>query len=274
MRYLLVFAFSFFTSSVFAQYWFGPKIGFSYIDHIFQESTYESDSFNIPKNWNFQAGLAVSYSATDRYAVYGELLYEKIGKKITDLATDGENVSTEMTNHFLSVPVMLRITLGRVPFHYYINGGPRISFWLGGKGKISLEEFDESTPAGIDENENALPVEYTITFKESALLEADNFDPAYISNPNRLQFGLTAGGGLFFDIQGGGRLQFDFRYTWVHSNMGTNDSDDFLAFDSYRENFEYYHGIATLGVAYMFDYNSQLKRKGKSTARESNKKKK
>jgi len=274
MRYFLILALSSCVSSLFAQYWFGPKVGFSYIDHIFQESAYENDSLNIPKNWNFQAGAAVSYSATDRYAVYGELLYERIGKKIKDPATGGKNISAEMTNHFLSAPIMLRITLGRIPFHYYINGGPRISFWLGGKGKVLLEEFDEFPPVGIDENGDALPAEYNVSFKESKALETDNLSFAYIDNPNRLQFGLTVGGGLFFDIQGGSRLQVDLRYTWVHSNMGTNSSRDSLIFDDYRENFEYYHGIATLGVAYMFDYNSRLRRKGKSTAEESDKKKK
>ena len=273
MKYFLIFTFSFIAFSAFSQYWFGPKIGFSYIDHIFQESTYERDSFNVPQNWNFQAGLALSYSATDRYAVYGELLYEKVGKKVTDLASDGANIRTDMTNHFLSAPVMLRITLGRVPFHYYVNGGPRLAFWLGGKGKISLDEFSEDPPAGRDENENPLPIKYTITFRRSKALEADDFSVAYISNPNRLQFGLTAGGGLLFDIQGKGQLQLDFRYTWVHSNMGINGNGDFLAFTSYRENYGYYHGIATLGVAYLFGYDSQLARKGKSTSGGSNKKK-
>ena len=273
MRYVFVFVLSVISFSVHSQYWFGPKIGISNITHNYQRSTYR-DSFDIPSDWNFQAGLAVSYTATDRYAVYGELLFEKISKKVTDKATGGNIASSDMNNFFISVPVMLRITLGRVPFHYYINGGPRLAYWVGGNGVLNTEENDEF--GEVDENGNILPIEYSITFNESKVLDVDDQSVAYVSKPNRMQFGLTAGAGMFLDIQGGGRLQFDVRYTWVHSNMGTNNGAVDIGFfdSSYRENFEHYHGIATVGVAYMFGYNSQLRRKGKSTSSKSNKKKK
>ena len=271
MRYFLILVFVVLSFSARCQYWFGPKIGFSNITHNYQESAYR-DTFNIPSDWNFQAGVAVSYAATDRYAVYGELLYERISKKVTDKFTEGETISSKMNNHFISVPIMLRITLGRVPFHYYVNGGPRLAYWLGGNGEIFLEEFDEDHPLGpegYDENENPLPLEYAVTFNEQKAIEAGDFSKSYVSKPNRIQFGLTAGAGMFLDIQGGGRLQFDFRYTWVHSNMATNNGTSDIGFNnvSYRENFEHYHGIATVGIAFMFNYNSQLRRKGKSTAK-------
>lgn len=212
----------------------------------------------------------MSYTATDRYAVYGELLYERISKKVTDRFTGGDVADSRMNNHFISVPVMLRITLGRVPFHYYVNGGPRLAYWLGGNGTLNTEEnleFGEE-----DENGNILPIEYKIRFNASKVRNDLSESSALVNKPNRLQFGLTAGAGMFLDIQGGGRLQFDFRYTWVHSNLATNDGDNDIGFSdsSYRENFEHYHGIATIGVAYMFAYNSQLRRKGKSTSKESN----
>ena len=150
--------------SVQAQYWFGPKIGFNYIDHVYQESSYERDSFDVDKNWNFQAGVAVAYTATSRYSVYGEITYERIGKKVTDKLTGGQIVKTEMTNHFISIPVMLRVTLGKVPFHYYVNGGPRLSYWLGGNGTQNLDEFEEFL---VDENGDPLTVNYRITFNSS-----------------------------------------------------------------------------------------------------------
>ena len=255
----------------YSQYWFGPKIGLNYIDHVYQESTYEKDSFNVPENFNFQAGVAISYTATGLYSVYGELLYERYGKKVTDRQTDGEIVKTEMTNHFISAPVMLRVTLGRIPFHYYVNGGPRLSYWLGGSGKQDLAEFEEFL---TDEDGNPLIVDYNVTFNSSNALAGDR-STAFVSKPNRLQFGLTAGGGIILDVKGENRLQIDFRYTWVHSNMGTNNGTEDINFENetYRENFEYYHNIATVGVAYLFGYNSDLKRKGKSTSKKSNKNK-
>ena len=273
MRYLLFVFLIAVGSSAYSQYWFGPKIGFSNITHNYQESAYR-DTFDIPSDWNYHAGLAMSYTATERYAVYGELLYERISKKVTDKATGGDVAFSDMTNHFISAPVMLRITLGRVPFHYYVNGGPRLAYWVGGSGTINTEENQEF--GDEDENGNILPIEYTVSFNDDKVLEDESNSRALVSKPNRLQFGLTAGAGAFFDIQGGGRLQVDFRYTWVHSNRGTNNGDADIGFvdASYRENFEHYHGIASIGVAYMFAYNSQLRRKGKSTSKESNKKKK
>ncbi|SNS68627.1 Outer membrane protein beta-barrel domain-containing protein [Ekhidna lutea] len=258
-------------SVAYTQYWFGPKVGVSYIDHVYQDKLYK-DTFDVKPNVNMQYGVAMSYTATDMYAVYGELVYERIGKRVNDIRSGGEDVNMSMTNHFLSAPVMLRVTLGTVPFHYYVNGGPRLSYWLGGSGKQFLTEFVENLPD--PEDTDAAIKDYTIKFDRSKV--ETNGNTAYIDRPNRLQFGLTVGGGMFFDIQGGARLQLDFRYTWVHSNMGSNSGPDDINFnyENYRENFEYYHNIATVGVAYLFGYNSELKRKGKSTSKESNKRKK
>lgn len=248
----------------------------SYIDHVYQESSYERDSFNVPVNLNWQAGFALSYTATGIYSVYGELLYERVGKKVSDKLTDGAFVRSEMTNHFISAPVMLRVTLGSLPFHYYLNGGPRLSYWLGGNGNILIPDSDEYLEEEfLDAEGNPLPLEYTVTFKSSKAQATDfSNKKAYVSTPNRLQFGLTVGGGIFLDVFGENRLQLDFRYTWVHSNMALNSREDdtFFNGESYRENFEYYYNIGTVGIAYMFGYNSNLRRKGKSTSKKSNKK--
>ncbi|WP_420318779.1 hypothetical protein [Ekhidna sp.] len=279
MKYLISLVLLIVVYSVSGQYWFGPKIGISYIDHVYQESTYKTDSFNVDSDINWQAGFAFSYSATDMYSVYGELIYEKIEKTLRDKPTDGDLAFSEMTNHFISAPIMLRVTLGRVPFHYFVNGGPRLSYWVGGKGVHDLAAFDEFPPVA-DEDGNPLPVEYKITFN-SDKSSPDDFSTAFVKKPNRLQFGLTLGGGMYFDLATGGRLMVDFRYTWVHSSMATNSGEDTNLIrgssgdlDFYRENMEYYHNIGTVGIAYLFGYNSDLKRKGKSTSRESNKKKK
>lgn len=278
MKYLFsILLIAVFTSLSYGQYWFGPKIGISYIDHVYQDKTYERDSFNVSTNINMQYGVAFSYSATDKYSVYGELVYERIGKTLRDKDTNGDVVFSRMTNHFISAPVMLRITLGKVPFHYFINGGPRLSYWVGGNGRHELAAFEEFL---IDEDGNPLPIDYTLKFDSDNASPGD-FSTAFVDKPNRLQFGLTLGGGVYFDLVSGGRLMIDFRYTWVHSNMATNSPDDTNLIrgssgdlDFYRENLEYYHNIATLGVAYLFGYNSELKRKGKSSNKESNKKKK
>ncbi len=272
MRALLIVSFLLLTvSGTFGQYWFGPKVGVSYIDHNYQNRNYE-DTFDIAKDVNFQVGAAFNYTATDMYSVYVELMYEKIDKTVKDISTGGDEVRTSMTNHFITIPAMLRVTLGKVPFHYFINGGPRLSYWVAGSGRQFLEEFIEQLPD--PERVDLATRDYKVVFNR------DNVEPngntAFIRKPNRVQFGLTVGGGIFFDIQGGGRLMLDARYTWVHSNMGANSGsrDTNFDYENYRENFEYSHNIASVGIAYLFGYDSDLRRKGRSTNRESNKKKK
>ncbi len=254
---ILVLIFS--TTYSFGQYWLGPKIGFSYIDYNYQDGEYEK-TYKVVKDWNYQVGLALNYTASERYSIYTELVYERIGKKVTDIATNGSTVRTSMTNHFISLPAMLRITFGKAPIHYYINGGLRLSYWLGGSGSQFLDEFIEQQLAERD---------YNIVFNRDKV----SGNTAFIAEPNRLQFGLTVGGGIFFDIQGGTRLMIDARYTWVHNNMGSNSGteDENFHFASYQENFEYSHNIATIGIAYLFNYDQNLIRKGKSTIGESNK---
>ncbi len=277
MRGLLATSFLVITITLsYGQYWFGPKVGFSYIEHNYKDENYK-DTFQIENDFNFQAGAAFSYTATDRYSVYGELVYERVSKSLKDRFTDGDNVKAEMTNHFISVPVMLRITLGKVPFHYFINGGPSLRYWLGGNGTHDLASFEEFL---IDENGDPLVVDYKLTFNSDNSSPGD-FSTAFVDEPNRVQFGLTLGAGAYFDLASGGRLQLDFRYTWVHSNMASNSPDDTNLIrgspgdlDFYRENMEYYNNIATIGLAYLFGYDANLKRKGRSTNKESNKKKK
>ncbi|NQZ76419.1 MAG: outer membrane beta-barrel protein, partial [Ekhidna sp.] len=189
MKLILILGIFLTALTVNAQYWIGPRVGVSHIDHVYQEETYERDSFDVSTNVNWQAGVALSYSATDKYAVHGELVYERIGKTLRDRDPEFDLVSAEMVNHFLSAPIMLRINFNTNRFTYFVNGGPRLSYWLGGRGSHDLEFFEEFPPVR-DEDGNALPVEYKITFNSDKSSPSD-FGTAYVSKPNRLQFGLT-----------------------------------------------------------------------------------
>ena len=99
----------------------GVRLGANYTTHRYQETSFKRDSFNVDENLGFQAGLSMSYQASDLYSVYGEIVYERIGRELRDKLTDGSFVDSKSTNDFLTIPLMLRVTLGRVPFHYYVN---------------------------------------------------------------------------------------------------------------------------------------------------------
>ena len=79
----------------------------------------------------------------------------------------------------------------------------------------------------------------------------------------------------------------DFRYNWGHSNMAFNFDptiDDIryvrtgigsdVPEGAYQENYEYTNNTISISLAYMFEYNTDFKRKGSSTSDESKKTKK
>ncbi|MEP1096277.1 MAG: outer membrane beta-barrel protein [Cyclobacteriaceae bacterium] len=253
-----------------AQYWFGPKIGINYINPIYQEDSFEDELYDVENDLDFQFGFALNYTATDLYSVYTEIIYERMDRRLTNQESNPILSISNASNSFITIPVMLRVSLGRLPFHYYVNGGPKISYWLASKGEVVLSSFEEN----IDpETNEVIPLTYKVTFNSK---KENGDDLLLMSNPNRLQFGLAAGAGAFFDLATGARLMVDFRYTFGHSNLGFDTIGDSFDFpdDLYVESFEYTMNTLSVSVGYLFGYNSQFKRKGRSTDKESNRKKK
>ncbi|MFK7954118.1 MAG: outer membrane beta-barrel protein [Ekhidna sp.] len=272
-----------------SQYWFGPKAGISYNRYVYQDKEYR-DSYDIDNDLNFQGGVAFAYTATDMFSAYGELNYERLGKTLRDKLTNGTVETVEMTNHFISVPIMFRVTMGKGFLKYYANGGPRLSFWLGGKGESDLQQNDEGAIFGTDPNDStfsALPYKFKLRFNSSKTGDVESSSGSglelqnlLVDKPNILQFGLNVGGGFLYDLPNGSRIMIDFRYTWSHSNMAQNSEADGNIYgqesdvDYYRENWEYSRNYASISIGYLLGYNADLKRKGGSTNKESKKKKK
>ncbi len=264
IRFIVVLILAFSSLSGFSQYWFGPTVGFHLADHNYLSSTYDTDSFKISPNLNFHAGASITYTANNTYSVYGEILYERIGKRVRNVPNISFPADSKSQYHFLSFPVMLRVNFGfgNAPFRAYVGGGTKISFWLAGNGEIDLDQFQEFL------NDDERPVEYKIVFKQSNATETDFANV----RANRVQYSLQLGTGLNFDLVNNSRLFLDFRFTFGHSNMGFNGSPDFSWQPEYYENFEYRHHLYALSIGYILEYNAQLARKGKSTNQESNKK--
>ncbi|MEQ9401946.1 MAG: outer membrane beta-barrel protein [Cyclobacteriaceae bacterium] len=253
----------------FGQYWFGPKIGVNYVNPVYQDDSVEDDLFDVDNDFDFQFGAALNYTATDLYSVYTEIVYERMNRNLKSKPTNNFQIDSKATNSFITIPVMLRVSLGHVPFHYYVNGGPKISYWLSSKGTLFLPSFEEN----IDPDTNEpIPFEYKVVFNSSDIGDGN----VELEDANRLQFGLTAGAGAFFDLANGARLMVDFRYTFGHSNLGFDTKDGNFDFpdDNYVESFEYTMNTISVSVGYLIGYNAEFKRKGRSTDEKSNKKKK
>lgn len=239
----------------FGQYWFGPKVGGHRTDHIYQIDSYKSDSFNVKTDYNFQFGAALTYDASDSYSVHTEINFERYSKDIENKENLPQAIS-QSNSGFLTVPFLLRFNFGKAPFLFYLNGGTKLSYWLYSNGTLENEFLQEAENPVLD---------YTLAFRSVS----DDFTRLNMERPNRLQYSLLAGAGFYFDLANESRVMVDFRYSFGHSNMGFNGSRDFF-FEAYSENFEYRHNALSISIGYMFEYNAQLKRKGRSTNRESN----
>ena len=237
------------------------------VNHRYQLEEYKSDSFNIQPDFRYQFGAVLTYTASERFSVHTELNFERIGKTLKN--DDGKLpvVFSKTRFSFLSVPLILRVNFGNSPVQYYVNGGPKISFWMTGSGKLrDLDEFQEFFGPDYELN-------YDIVFRQSQ--ESRNDDGTQgnlaITDANRIQYALTLGGGANFSLANGARIMVDLRYSFGHSNMGFNGNPSFQ-FIGYEENFEYTHDMLSVSVGYLFEYNAQLQRKGRSTNKLSNKK--
>jgi hypothetical protein len=253
---LLIVVFSLTSIHVQAQYWIGIKGGPSYIMHDYQFEDYK-DSFNIEDNSNFHIGAIMTYVASKRFAVTTELNYERRSRTLSNIPDVSDSATSVFNTHYLTAPILLQVNFGGSPISFYVNGGIKLNYWMAGNGTLYTPDIGLFT--------DGKAVDYNIVFNESDPKSGQKS----INDPNRLQYGLSAGTGFYLDVVGGGRVLVDFRYNFSHSNLGFNGrSEDF--FDSavpYYENFEYRNHSITVSVGYLLYYNSQFKRKGASTAK-------
>lgn len=256
MRYLLLFFFVFLFVKANAQYWFGPKIGGHRTDFMYQEPAYKADSFDINFDYGGVYGLTVIYQATERYAVQGDLSFMRVNKKVRNSSGSVSPVISDLNFNYLNLPISFRFNFGGSPIHFFVAGGPVINFWLGGNGRMFLEEFSE-------EDNIYDPVPYKLMFKQE---KGGTLSNRSLLTANRVQYGLQMSAGVYFDLPSTGRVLLDFKYSFGHSNMGFNGSPDFSNFDTYYENFEFRNNTLSVSVAYLFMYDTELIKKGSSTS--------
>ncbi|MEQ8811892.1 MAG: hypothetical protein RIE59_22685, partial [Imperialibacter sp.] len=57
-----------------------------------------------------------------------------------------------------------------------------------------------------------------------------------------------------------------FRYNMGHTNIGEKE-DNFFGLNKYKENFEGSNRNVEISLAFLLDYNTQLRKKGRSTSK-------
>jgi Outer membrane protein beta-barrel domain len=182
---------------------------------------------------------------------YWELYYSKKGKK-TKIVDTG--LTNDATYHFIEMPVMLRSSFvggksaaGNYKFH--IDIGPTVSYWLGGKGKLYGD--------GPESN-------YKIKFGDPPA-NSSEFDVMYITNPNRVQWGLMIGVGIDYPVVKHQYVYIDLRAGVGSTNLAEFDSEASMPILGFSESMDVRFLEFNISVAYAFEIDWIQTRKGKST---------
>lgn len=227
----------------------GPKFGAQLSRPSYDDADFY-DAFTPGYGLGFNAGGVVNVKASDNFALHTELLYSRINKHIR--GTDGIAINREQYN-YLSAPILLRGSAPLGNLEVYLNAGPTLSYWLGGKGFLRHTTL-------LEERE-VFEIDYRIRFGEKRLEETAS-NTIRVTHPNRIQLGLGMGTGVIIPM-GARYLMVDLRYDWGHTNMAKRDTRYLDLF--YNDDLSFANHSFSLSLAYLYELDLvKLTRKGKS----------
>ncbi len=252
----------FVVSNVPAQILVGPVAGPNFSWVTFDDKDLKDD-YNISPIIGFHAGAALSFRVQKRFFLHTSFLYSTKGK-IATMEND-PLYRNEVRYSYIEVPIIYTVEFkgnfgGNKQFKWYAGAGPNISYWLGGKGKLSSSLLAEG---GIDE------LEYRVAFdKDMYEVESDEMG---VKEPTRIQLGLNIATGFVFEPMGYQKIMLLFRYELGHSFLSrTTDGvfESVLHTDAMRIRNQGFR----ISLSYLIDLKTEQRKKGKSTIKESNKK--
>lgn len=211
----------------------------------------DKDEFSHKIKPGFYAAGLVIFPLKNNYSFQTEFGVSQKGRRITFNDDVWEN---NATYYFGDAAMMLRrsfpLNLGpNIPSQWFVNIGPHINYWIGGKGKVK---------AGGSYT-------YDVVFGEMPQSPSQpDFDKMYLHDVNRWLFGIDIGVGFNAPLRQNRKITTELRFTSGHTFFGskTSASNRTLGFtDNLRAN----EKVVSLTVAYVIDVNVQEGRKGKST---------
>jgi len=207
----------------------------------------------------YNAGFVLSFKVKDRYFLHTEYVFSTKGKVIKGRID--KILEDRITYNYIEVPILYNIHFkgslgGTRKFKWYAGAGPLFSYWLGGKGRINADEFEENSFP---------PFDYKIRFGERGE-DIKDYDIIYIKEAKRLQLGFALGGGILLEPTGSGRVMVDLRFELGHTWLGTPTSADYVLPVTYDDNLKARNMGLRFSVMYLFETNTdkKVRNKGKS----------
>jgi len=228
----------------------GAKAGPLTVWSVYGDKDYGKTIENETKFGFYAAGI-ISFPLKNNYHCVIEGGFSQKGRNVT--FGDGRNRNSA-TYHYVDAVLLLRrsfkFNLGKdIPADWFINVGPHISYWLGGKGTIGP----------VDGN----GTDYKVKFADS--LDLGNFSTMYMIGANRWLFGADIGIGMEAPISKTQRIMAELRFTWGHTYFGNKTTQNYAWIDFTDNNMQANEKVLSLTVAYMFDVDLKANKKGRST---------
>ena len=247
-----------------AQFRLGPAVGASISRwHFPKEESNEFYSSRLTPGYH--GGFAANYWVNERYSLHTEWLYLYRQKNV-NYNKGTLMVNDQATHHYLSVPVLYRVSfhsqIKKSHQEWYLNAGPALHYWMGGRGTLRTNEQSPYVQEGR--------LDYKIKFGKPEEFGSTE----YIEPANRWQIALYAGGGVIFDLGHG-------RHIWVDARTSLGAAKSFFSASAkgdyglnlYQDNLQSSITNMSLTAGYFQDVNffSVLK-KGKTAKKKKAKK--
>lgn len=253
-----------FWTPAFSQILVGPKVG-AQLSWTNFDNKDNREFFDVKPLPGFNAGLVVAFKVKERFYLHTEYLYSRKGKIIGGKADPA--LENKAIYHHFDVPILFRLdfkgSIGESKvFKWFAMAGPNISYWLSGSGELQSGELLENDIEALN---------YDVVFG----LDPDNIESGkqYVTDVNRLQLGLNLGVGLEFEPKKGHSFIIDLRYEIGHSLIGRSDSSFLPDLLGYEDDLKARNTGIRFNIAYLIDTKIEERKKGKTTFKVKNKRK-
>jgi Outer membrane protein beta-barrel domain len=244
----------------------GVKAGATLSISSFGDNDDKNEFTNLWKPGYFAAGL-INFPLKKSFSFQTEIGFSQRGRKIEFNEGTWDN---NATYHFLDASMLLRKSYPlkwsrNVRGTWFFNVGPKVSYWLNGKGIVTTGGVFVDPDDGLTKISKGGAYDYKIKFSQAPEIpDAPDFNTMYMSDENRWLFGLDFGLGVDAPTTSLQRFVFEVRFTSGHTFYGGKGS----AFNrtlGFSDNLRANEKIISFSIDYTLSKELHEGLKGKST---------